>query len=62
MQYVRRRRLQLARELLTTTSLSIGEVAERSGYDDQFHFSRAFKQAHGVNPSAYRQQMSAMLF
>ncbi len=62
MQYVRYRRLQRARECLATTDLPIHEVAEVSGFDDQFHFSRAFKQAHGSSPSDYRRQVSAAMF
>jgi AraC-like DNA-binding protein len=62
MQYVRRRRLQRARELLATTDAAVNEVAERAGYDDPFHFSRAFKQAHGVSPSDYRAQMREVTY
>jgi len=54
MRWVRRRRMERARELLAASDLAVGEIAERCGFPDQFHFSRAFKRAHGTSPSAYR--------
>lgn len=62
MQYVRSRRLQRARECLATTDLQILEVAELAGFDDQFHFSRVFKRAHGTSPTDYRRQIAQARF
>ncbi|MBA2482719.1 MAG: helix-turn-helix transcriptional regulator [Planctomycetes bacterium] len=62
MQYVRRRRLQRARELLATTDLAVQDIAERAGFEDPFHFSRVFKKAHAASPSEYRQQMREVTF
>jgi len=50
-------RLSRARHLLTETSLSIGEIAERLDYADLFFFSRQFKAKTGVAPLQYRRQM-----
>lgn len=47
-------RLSLARHLLRESSLSIGEIAERLGYQDVFFFSRQFREKAGMPPSAYR--------
>ena len=47
-------RIQEAKRLLVDTSLPISEVGERVGYPDQFHFSKTFRKATGVNPSAFR--------
>lgn len=47
-------RLDLAARLLCTTSLQIGEIARAVGYEDPFHFSRAFRNHHEVSPSQYR--------
>jgi AraC-like DNA-binding protein len=47
-------KLTHARELLSTTDLSVGEVAEMLCFDDPFHFSRLFKRKFGVSPSACR--------
>lgn len=34
----------------------IGEIAELSGFSDQFYFSKAFKNATGLSPREYRNQ------
>lgn len=54
MGYVRRNRLAVAATLLQRTSMSIGELARRSGYSTEASFSRAFKRAFGVAPGGYR--------
>jgi AraC family transcriptional regulator of arabinose operon len=43
-----------ARHLLDTTDLTIGEIGREVGMNDQFYFSRQFRQTHGESPSAYR--------
>jgi len=48
------KRLEVAADLLLHTGFSIAEVSERSGFRNQFHFSRKFKQAFGSSPSAWR--------
>jgi len=54
MEYVRRHRVQRAKELLGDPDLSVKEVAARTGFDDAYHFSRVFRQIAGVPPTAYR--------
>ncbi|MBA2479507.1 MAG: helix-turn-helix transcriptional regulator [Planctomycetes bacterium] len=54
--YVRVARMQRARQLLLHAELSVAEVAERVGFQDQFQFSRAFKQVVGISPLGYRQR------
>lgn len=53
-EYLRGRRLEVAAELLRSTSLPIVEVALRTGFADQSHFTRAFGRGFGVAPAAYR--------
>lgn len=53
-QYVRRRRLQLACDLLKRTNLPLSQVASRVGYPDLPYFSRIFTAAMGLSPSRYR--------
>lgn len=48
-------RMARAAQLLKETKLSIGEIAQQVSYDNQLHFSRAFKNVHGVSPREYRQ-------
>lgn len=62
MAWVQRHRLERARALLASTSLTIAVVAEQSGFGDPFHFSRAFKRAHGQSPAAYRESLARMVF
>ncbi len=52
-------RLADAMEMLTTTRLSMEEIAEQSGYQSADHFSRMFKSKYGMAPSVYRKQQSA---
>ncbi len=54
MRYHARWRVQLAMQLLGQGDLSIGEVAERVGYDSEPAFSRAFKRHTGAPPGAWR--------
>jgi len=49
-------RMQTAAGLLRRTDLKIKVVAERSGYPDVYHFTKAFSAEHGRPPAAYRQQ------
>ena len=56
-QYLTRKRIELAQLLLTTSSknlYSVTEVAFMCGFNDSTHFSRRFKQHVGISPSSYR--------
>lgn len=53
-EYVMNKRLNLAKELLHDSSLSIHEIVERVGYKDYFHFNKLFKKHYGITPSKYR--------
>ena len=52
-------RMQNARRLLATSSLSLQQIASRVGYDSAASFSRAFKKAIGSPPGAYRRAAQA---
>jgi AraC-like DNA-binding protein len=58
MEYVMRRRMELAQRYLTDHNLRITEIARRVGYDDIFQFSRMFKRRFGVSPVAMRESLS----
>jgi AraC family transcriptional regulator len=51
--YVLLRRLDHAKAMLTTRTLSLAEVALACGFSSQAHFSSSFKQATGVSPSVF---------
>ena len=55
MEYLTNLRINKAKELILSDSdLSLKEVAEISGYMDQFYFSRIFKTITGKSPSEYK--------
>ena len=54
MQYVTERRIAYAKQLLSETDLSAGEIADACGYRDRAVFFKAFKRETGVSPGAYR--------
>jgi AraC family transcriptional regulator, alkane utilization regulator len=54
MQYLMRWRLALAAQELRSGSEAITRVAQRSGYDSDAAFSRAFKREFGMPPAAWR--------
>lgn len=49
-------RMVKATELLKLTSLSIADIGSAVGYENQLHFSRAFKNIYGVSPREWRNQ------
>lgn len=53
-EYMRSQRLAESCRLLTVTSMTIAEVAERCGFCDQFQFSKVFRKHTGQSPSEYR--------
>ncbi len=52
--YLTNIRMEKAKKLLLSTSLSIAELAEQSGYGDYRVFTKVFKKSEGVTPSQYR--------
>lgn len=52
--YIRKFRLQKAKELLETSELTISEIAYKSGFQTINHFTKVFKEEYGVPPSVYR--------
>lgn len=49
-------RMNLAKELLQTTTLPLQEICERVGYYNVSSFSRRFKTYEGITPNTYRFQ------
>ncbi len=54
MQYLMRWRLALAAQTLRTGGDAIARVAERSGYESEAAFNRAFKREFGMPPATWR--------
>ena len=54
--YMLNRRMNLARHLLSGTTLAVKEIAERAGYENPLYFSRVFTRHIQESPSAYRKR------
>ncbi|TSB47042.1 AraC family transcriptional regulator [Alkalicoccobacillus porphyridii] len=54
--FLAKKRLLRARELLIQTDESIQAIAEQLGYQSMPHFYRSFKKATGITPSLYRKE------
>ncbi|MFN8463901.1 MAG: AraC family transcriptional regulator [Caldilineaceae bacterium] len=55
-QYVTARRLAKAEALLTTTDLSLQQIAHAAGFSDQSHLSNQFRKTYGCAPNTVRKQ------
>lgn len=56
--YLNQRRIQAAKNLLTTTDDKILDISERTGFGNPNLFIRSFKKETGVTPQVYRIQNS----
>lgn len=53
-EYLNSVRIKEAQKLLSSTTLSVNDIAERVGYKSSTHFGRIFKKLLNTTPSAYR--------
>lgn len=58
-EYINEKKIHHAKILLTDSSLSIADVAEKSGYLHPSSFIRKFKQEAGITPGEYRGETAA---
>ena len=52
--YIAERRIERAKKMLEETELPISEIALRSGFSSQSHFTTAFRRLAGATPKAFR--------
>lgn len=52
--YIREARVRAAADLLRRSSLTLADVAAGTGFADQSHLTRVFKQVTGATPGRYR--------
>ncbi len=57
--YVTNLRIRDACRLLVETDLTIHEIAQKTGFDDPFYFSRCFRNNMHIPPRTYRQKHMA---
>ncbi|MCU6709079.1 helix-turn-helix domain-containing protein [Paenibacillus sp. J5C_2022] len=58
MNYVKRVRMNKAKELLETSDLKVYEICQMVGYSDTNYFSKLFEKTVGMMPSEYRRQFN----
>lgn len=58
--YLTRWRIGIAAQYLSQTDISIAELAEKTGYNSESAFTRAFKQTRGVTPKQHRLSREGM--
>ncbi|MDR2407523.1 MAG: response regulator [Bacteroidales bacterium] len=54
--YLTNLRIEYAKELLTTTDLLIYEIADKSGFDNQYYFSTVFKDSTGLTCKEFKKK------
>ena len=52
-------RMHKSANLLVSTSMSIKEISNQVGYNDQLVFSKAFKKKFGMSPKSYRSSQNS---
>jgi len=61
LEFVSAIRIERAKRFLVETSLPIGEIAVRVGYESHNYFTRKFLMTTGLSPSDYRQKSVSLL-
>lgn len=55
-EYIRRKRIDMAKELLMKTDLRIHEIAGRIGMDELSYFGKVFREETGMTPREFRER------
>jgi len=56
-EYIRKKRIDKAIELIKNSNNSLTKIAYLTGFSDQSHFTRIFKQHTGKSPSSFRKSL-----
>lgn len=56
LQYINKRRIERAQEILLGTNETLYEISQQIGFNDEYYFSRLFKKHVGISPDYYRKQ------
>ena len=55
--YVLERKIELARQLLSETGMSVRDIASYLSFEDEFYFSGLFRRKTGFSPTQYRKEI-----
>ena len=53
-EYINERKMLLAKDMIQNGNLTLGEVAERLGFENYGYFSRCFKKHFNTSPKSYQ--------
>lgn len=56
-EYITRKRILLAKQLLENTDLPIANISQRVGFVDASYFIKTFKKQEGITPQQYRESV-----
>lgn len=53
-EFFKKERIEKAKDLITHTELSMGQIAQKVGFSDEFSMGKIFKRIEGMTPARYR--------
>lgn len=56
MNYLTQKRIFTSQELLTSTDMSLAQIAQQCGFSSSSYFTQCFRKSCGMTPTAYRKQ------
>jgi AraC-like DNA-binding protein len=56
MRYFAQLKVEAAQAMLSSTNYRVGEIADRLGFESQFHFARTFSARAGMSPTEFRRR------
>ena len=56
-EYIKTRRVEAAKELMSDSELSMEEIAQHVGFSGASYFSRVFKEHTGISPMRYKKEI-----
>ncbi|NLZ83278.1 MAG: response regulator [Clostridiales bacterium] len=59
MNYIIKKRIETAKDLLLNTKLSVNSISDKVGYGNYSYFTRLFKKETGITPLDYRKKKSS---
>ena len=56
-EYINKKRVERAAQLLTTTSLSMEDISQKCGFSSGSYFRKIFKQTMGITPLKFKKSL-----